>query len=258
MSVSYERKQTLVYLEHAHQLSPVPHLHKELELIYVHEGGSRATANRNTCQLRPGDVFLAFPYQVHYYQDSLIGHYSVLAFPSSILLTMENAVNSNELVNKVFHIEPGSPEEEFLFRIFDANGAYSIATRCAYISLLMTKLLPQCELIPLQKTSNQTVKNILEYCNKHYTEHLTLDTLAQNLHLNKYYISHSLNKQINMRLNTFVNSLRTEAACQMLKETDQKVSMIAQAVGYDTIRSFNRAFLEITGMTPKEYRERRL
>ncbi len=113
-----------------------------------------------------------------------------------------------------------------------------------------TRLLPQCSLVPVQNTSNQTIKNILDYCNKHYTERLTLDTLAQALHLNKYYISHALNKHINMRLNTFINSLRTEEACHLLKNTDKKISAISQTVGYDTIRSFNRAFMEIMGMTP--------
>ncbi len=122
MAVPCEQKQTLIYLANAHHLFPVPHLHKEIELIYVHEGSGRAVAIRNTCELRKGDVYLAFPYQVHYYPSSQTGRYSILAFPASILLTLEETFNTNELVNKPLPITPGSEEAQFLEHIINAKG----------------------------------------------------------------------------------------------------------------------------------------
>ena len=51
-----------------HQLLPAPHLHSHLELIYVKKGSSRAVLDRNTYLLKEGDLFLAFPNQIHFYQ----------------------------------------------------------------------------------------------------------------------------------------------------------------------------------------------
>ena len=255
MSATYEQKKVLLDYFKASKLSPLPHLHKELELIYVRNGNSRAVVNNKEYELHSGDLFLTFPYQVHYYPDSSNGEYYVHAFPVSILVTMIDVINSNDLINNVFYFKSDGLIADCLERILHLDGPYTVAQRCAYLILLMSELLPQCNLSPLGKTSGMTVRKILEYCSSHYAEDLSLDSLSQSLHLNKYYISHSINKQINMRISTFINSLRIEAACKLLQNTSQKISDVAQTVGYDTIRSFNRAFFEIVHMTPKAYRE---
>lgn len=255
MPATYEQKKVLLDYFKASNLSPLPHLHKELELIYVCRGKSKAVVNNKVYELNSGDLFLTFPYQVHYYPDSVNGEYYIHAFPASILVTMADIVNSNDLNNNVFHPEDNNFIAECINRIILTDGPYAVAQRCAYLTLLIAELLPLCILSPLTKTSGMTVRKILEYCSSHYAEDLSLDTLSQNLHLNKYYISHSINKQINMRISTFINSLRIEAACKLLQNSNHKISEIAQTVGYDTIRSFNRAFMEIVHMTPKIYRE---
>lgn len=254
MAAVYENKKTIFDFFVSNTLHPLPHLHKELELIHVKNGGCRAIANNKEYHLHSGDLFLAFPYQVHYFLDPVPGDYSVHAFPASILVSMDSIINNNELINNVFHIEDDSPEAILLNNIRNTRSSYSIAERCAFITLIMTRLLPRCQLSPLKQSSSQTLKNILEYCSNHYKENISLNTLAEKLHLNKYYISHSINQQLNMRLNTFINSLRVKAACSMLENTDIKIAEIAQTVGYETIRSFNRAFVEIIGTTPKQYR----
>lgn len=255
MAPQYEQKTKLLDYFHPRQLSPLPHLHKELELIYVRSGESKAVVNNNSYDLKSGDLFLVFPYQVHYYPESTPGEYYVHAFPASVLVTMADVVNGNELLTNVFHPEPGSDLVRHLEHISSCEGPYAVSRRCAYLTLILAELLPKCKLLSLTKSVGMTTRRILEYCAKHYAEDLSLDTLARELHLNKYYISHSINKQLNMRLSTFINALRIEAACRLLQHKSMLVSDVAQAVGYETIRSFNRSFLDIVHMTPKEYRE---
>lgn len=258
MAAEYEQKTKLLDYFTSSHLSPLPHLHKELELIYVRKGSCRAVANRKVYQLTDGDVFLTFPYQVHYYLDATQGEYYIHAFPASVLTTMEGKINSNELIDNVLHIEDDGVEATYFQQIKNASGPYVIAERFAYLILIMAKLLPQCNMKSMMQSSSRTVRSILEYCGTHYAESLSLDTLAKQLHLNKYYISHSINSQINMRLSAFINSLRIDAACKMLQNSDKKIAEIAQTVGYETIRSFNRAFMDIVGSTPKEYRKQNL
>lgn len=256
MSATYEQKTKLLDYFRATVLSPLPHLHKELELIYVKKGSGKAVVNSKTYKLRSGDLFLTFPYQVHYYPDSQQGEYYVHAFPASVLVTMADLVNNNELLTNLFHPEPASQISKYLDSIPQAQEPHVISKRCAFLTLILAELLPQCKLLSLTRSSSMTLRRILEHCAGHYTEDLSLDTLSKQLHLNKYYISHSINKQVNMHISTFINVLRIEAACRLLQNTEQKISEIAQAVGYETIRSFNRAFVDVMHMPPKEYRER--
>ena len=94
MSATYEQKKVLLDYFRSTILSPLPHLHKELELIYIRNGACRAIVNDRTYELKSGDLFLTFPYQVHYYLDSINGEYYVHAFPASILVTMADKVNA--------------------------------------------------------------------------------------------------------------------------------------------------------------------
>ena len=50
--------------------------------------------------------------------------------------------------------------------------------------------------------------------------------------------------------------LRIDKACDLLEETDKKTADISEDVGFGSIRTFNRAFLQISGITPLKYRNR--
>lgn len=256
MDAVYEQKKGSFEYFCPATLDPLPHLHKELELICVRQGGAVAVVNGKRYALRSGDLFLVFPYEVHYYLDSEPGDYAVICFSVSVLPELEGVIDRNELESHVFQIRPGSETEQHLRAIREADGPYAAARRCAYVALLMTELLRCSKLTALQKTASMTTRRILEYCSRHYTEDLSLDTIAGSLHLSKYYISHAISKQINMHLGAFINAMRINEACRLLRETDKQVGDIALSVGYETIRSFNRSFKSLMGMTPKQYRQR--
>lgn len=54
----------------------------------------------------------------------------------------------------------------------------------------------------------------------------------------------------------YVNELRVGRACRMLAEGDQKVIDIALDCGYRNLANFNRRFLDVMQVTPREYRKR--
>ncbi len=56
----------------------------------------------------------------------------------------------------------------------------------------------------------------------------------------------------------FVNILRVNEACRRLAETDACITEIAFGCGYWSIANFNRQFLQLKGMNPTQFRERRL
>jgi AraC-like DNA-binding protein len=48
--------------------------------------------------------------------------------------------------------------------------------------------------------------------------------------------------------------VRINSACHLLMQTDHYVTDICYQVGFNNVANFNRRFLEIKGMTPKEFR----
>jgi AraC-like DNA-binding protein len=52
----------------------------------------------------------------------------------------------------------------------------------------------------------------------------------------------------------FVNRVRVNRACHLLLESDSRITDICYVVGFNNVANFNRRFLDIKGMTPREYR----
>ena len=65
-----------------------------------------------------------------------------------------------------------------------------------------------------------------------------------------------INRKLNQNFNEYINNLRIAEACNLLRETNIKIADISEDVGFGTIRSFNRAFKQITGISPAVYREK--
>ena len=96
----------------------------------------------------------------------------------------------------------------------------------------------------------------MSFCSAHFAEDISLEYLADSLHLSRCYISHLFSRNLNIGFSEYINMLRVSAACELLLETRGRIADISEEVGFGSIRSFNRAFLKIMGRTPKEYREK--
>ena len=80
--------------------------------------------------------------------------------------------------------------------------------------------------------------------------------MAEDLHMSKYHISHLFSEKLNISFSTYISIIRIDAACELLEETDKKTSDISEEVGFGSIRSFNRAFMHLTGTSPLQYRSK--
>jgi YesN/AraC family two-component response regulator len=99
------------------------------------------------------------------------------------------------------------------------------------------------------------LRAVIDYCTRHFTNEISLSSLEEELHLSKYYISHLFNNRIHVHFNHYVNSLRIYEAKRLLRHSDKSVAEIGGMVGFNTLRTFNRAFIEQTGVTPSSYRK---
>ncbi|MCR9142107.1 MAG: AraC family transcriptional regulator [bacterium] len=83
---------------------------------------------------------------------------------------------------------------------------------------------------------------------------LTLGALAADLGMSHHQLSEFLNDRLGKSFHTMVNEYRVQAACDLLRESDDTVLSIAFAVGFNNRASFNAAFAKYTGTTPIAFR----
>lgn len=96
------------------------------------------------------------------------------------------------------------------------------------------------------------------YIEEHYRENLSLEVMAEIVHMNPYYFSSFFKKNAGENFKDYVNKVRISHAVSLLLSTDLKSYEIAIETGFGDARSFADAFSRIYGETPANYKKRAL
>lgn len=236
-------------------LLPRPHIHTHLELVYLKEGRSEVVLDNKRYMLEAGDLFLAFPNQIHYYYDQMPVDGCFLIFSPEIVREFKEIFQTKMPVNPVVHTD-GLPMDiwdclQKISQKLKTGEAFDEIAAKGYLLAILGEMFSHIE-FSNKPGDQETIKKILSYCIEHYTEPLTLESLAKELYLNKYYISHIFKERMNTSYKDFINQLRIERACDLLKE-DVSITEVAYASGFSSVRTFNRAFFKYMDMTPRDY-----
>lgn len=106
-------------------------------------------------------------------------------------------------------------------------------------------------------SASPLVRAVSAYVQEHLTEDITVDEMAQTLYLSPNYLSSRFHRESGMTLRTFISQQRISKAKDYLKNTDRSILDISTFLGFSSQAYFQNVFKKMTGMTPKEYRERR-
>lgn len=98
------------------------------------------------------------------------------------------------------------------------------------------------------------MNRVLNYIADHYADPLTLEQLADMLHVSESYFCQLFRKSNGLSPKEYIVKVRTAAAAQQLKETDRSVLDIAENCGFNSPSNFYAAFKRITGKSPNQYR----
>jgi AraC-like DNA-binding protein len=104
----------------------------------------------------------------------------------------------------------------------------------------------------------RAIQSLLETKRSYRDPDLNLDRLARKAVLPARQISAAINRATGKNVSQFVNDFRIAEACTLLADTDKPVTEIMFEAGFQTKSNFNREFRRVTGMTPVQWRQRRV
>ena len=105
-----------------------------------------------------------------------------------------------------------------------------------------------------KRVKEDALSAIMLYMSKHFTDNISLISVAEALGYTSTYVSHCIAIIPGMNFRKLLNSLRVDKAKPYILKGNLKMIDVALECGFSCERSFNRAFLSVTGMTPSEYR----
>lgn len=104
--------------------------------------------------------------------------------------------------------------------------------------------------------SGQLVTKAIEYIKLHYLQELTLQDVADSIHVSKNYCSNLFKKQAGQNFIDYLIDLRMHEAKRLLVLGECKIYEVAENSGFNDVKYFSKLFKKITQMTPLEYREK--
>lgn len=141
------------------------------------------------------------------------------------------------------------PEAELLYQR-SCNSVEDMGAYCAYMAE---------RVISYKKFTEQPasiIETILKYVDAHYCEEISRNDLVNLVYISPDYCSRLFTKETGRTLKQYVTEKRMEKAKRLLK-SELTVKEAALQVGYTNFSYFSKAFRELTGCSPMEYREQK-
>lgn len=258
------------------------HWHQCCEILVVHEGNGTVIVDRKTYELRRGMFFFFQPFQLHkvyanvgaeqpYIRSKL--HFDPFAFEEKL----RAFTSAHSLFMQLWQGNRGIPAYDCLaffdyveqaFAMHEATAANAASRQeVGFDQALMLVLQLMHSLnaalssgrpdpdMPLHRRPLAYTEQVMQWIEEHYDEAITLDDVADAMHLSKFHLSRLFQRETGSSIPQYVTARRIKTACRLLQTTDRTIERIGSDVGIPNPSYFIRLFKKTVGLTPLKYRK---
>ena len=102
---------------------------------------------------------------------------------------------------------------------------------------------------------NLAVRQARQYVQDNFQRQITLEEVAEAIHMNPSYLSHMFKKELHINFSDFLLSCRIDAGKELLRNTDAQIAEVAEQIGYQDSKYFSKVFSRVVGLKPSVYRK---
>ena len=232
--------------------------HNYPKIIYASRGNGSIFVNDTVFPLSEDDIILVNPSDFQFTLEPIDSTLELVIIGFEDIHFLFPAEDSNSCLA---HYKINNPDcLDFLARILYElkQGQLDYQQACDYyINLLFIYLQREYNVtynIVVREKSNKECELIRDYIDQHFAENITLDILAQESKMNKYYLVHSFTNNYGCSPINYLNEKKIEESKFLLETTSHSIADIAKQVGFSSQSYFSQSFKKHTYMTPNEYR----
>ncbi|MBQ8509503.1 MAG: helix-turn-helix domain-containing protein [Clostridia bacterium] len=242
------------------------HWHDCCEVELVLSGKGRHIVNDVTHPFGEGYLYLLTPADCHVVHTDEPGEVIGVMFEDKLVsdelygqfLTLEQLGQ-----NLIVHLEEpvfGKVRGYLEAILQEVDNRFTGTFSETYVSRLL-----DCVLIELLRAldsdggvaAGETMRRVILWLHRHYTENVTLPGLAAELHLNPNYLSRLFHEATGQTFKQYLTALRLRHACRLLANTEQSVTEICYACGFDSYSNFSRSFRRTYHVSPTQFRQKK-
>ena len=222
-------------------------------LYFLTEGSARLYTYNGELDLVPGKVYFIPAFSVR--ESSIDGKMNkyYIHFQSSLhLFSLYRYLSDKYSVNS-------TGETEFLFRTVVENYSKSSVSARFKVQGAMNLLLS--DFISDRTTTALDIAKfdeVLDYIDAHYSENITLASLASIMNISSMYFSNYFKRVFNISPKQYILNKRLMESQRMLLESRMTIKEIAYAVGFENENYFSEFFTSKVGISANKFRKREL
>lgn len=223
------------------------HLHQSFEFITITSGEMQLITAGVEYTLKKGESMLIFPNQLHSLESKSSEH-MLCIFSPELVHAYASKVKDKQPENNKFILD------EYLISAVDKLTEDSRTIEKKGVLYLICSAFDMSAVYKNSISSDESLLyKIFSFIESNYTNDCSLYALSKATGFSYSFLSHYFKKTMNLSFNTYVNKTRISKACYMLGNTSCSVLQCAYNCGYKSLRSFNRNFKALLGITPSEY-----
>ena len=237
----------------------VPHTHNHMELFFIVGGKGQFLIDDRLHPVNVNNLVIINPNVTHT-EVSLNAQpleYIVLGVEGIALANSETSSGQFSILDHYESAEVAGCLRNILREMEQKNTGYEDVCQ-AFMEILIIRLMRITALsVPTEPhtiSTNRQCAAVRRYIDLHFKEALTLEQLAEEGHMNKYYLSHAFKREYGVSPINYMISKRIEESKYLLAETDLSMSQIAQLLGFSSLSYFSQVFHRTQSISPKEYR----
>lgn len=245
-----------------------------IEINHCREGRMECHYRSEFCYVAPGDLVIGRADEKSTLTYFPLGHYHGITIridvgraPTCLSCFLDDVNVEPKAIEKKFcgesscFIARSNPSVEHIF-----SELYSVPEeiRKGYFKIKVLELLLFLSAFDINKgkkedsvysdTQVSLAKEVSEYLTENMDRRITLEQVAKHFHVSGSFMKNVFKGVYGVSLYAYIRTLKMESSAYMLEYTDKSVLEIAGEHGYDNSSKFARAFKDIKGMTPSEYR----
>lgn len=253
------------------------HFHNEYEVYFLVRGERRFFFNNRSYLAHPGNLILVNENVIHMTQSPSDkvnddGYERIIFYISKDKMQeFDKLFPQLELLSffrehyGIFRLNE-EQQNKFLSLYYFLKSEVDTSEPCTNTIINLKILLYLANFIrdnkshPISVSSNNTPKykmvySIAHYISAHYAENLSLENVAAQFSLSKYYLCRSFKEVTGFGMNEYIHIQRIQRATQLLAETDLCITDIAGQLGYDSLTHFEKLFKNYMKISPLKYRK---
>lgn len=231
-----------------------PRLHKNLEVIFCRGGCVRVTVSGRVCPLAAGQGAVIPPNAVH----------SFLTEDACVFYVIQAGLQNAGDVARLFRDRVPSG---YTFRVDDnmrrqldstfamGRGGWNHFDMKSLLYRAVGAFVRDNTFVQGRPADTELLTRAIRYVQERFREPVTLEDVARHLGYSYSYVSKQIKQGLGMSFLDFLTEYRIGYARALLSEEKTSISQAALLSGFGSIRNFNRAFLRVTGETPRAYQK---